>query len=1559
MQNYTDVFISYGRKESKTFAAKLYNRLLTNGYTAWFDQNDIPLGVDYQNQIDDGIEKAHNFIFIISPHSVSSPYCRLEVELALRRNKRIIPILHVESFEFEKMHPAISKINWIYARENSLDSFSWDNATEIDDFEKAFLGLATLLEQQKNYVQQHTQILQDALAWERHHKSTQHLLVGQKRHEAEKWLLTEFTPPSQPPCLPSDLHAEFICESKKNASNLMTEVFISYDTDDAGYREDVKKSLEKYGITSWVHNKDIQSGMDFETAIFQGIEQADNFLFFISKQSVESEWCLKELDYAIKLNKRVIPLLIEVVPNAEIPASIRQIQYINFTDNKERELARQESSDYQKDINDLIRELYDEASYYNQHKVFLCQALKWERNNKKGAFLLRGYNLQNAQTFLSAGKSRSQHKPTQIHQTFIEESIAKIGQLGSEVFVSYSRNDSDFARHLNNELQLIGKTTWFDQESIATGANFQKEIYRGIENSDNFLFLISPQAIDSIYCEEEVSYAATLNKRFVTVLSEPLDAETMTKFKALPKLSEVQWIDFHKQEFNKAFYELLTTLDTDREHVQLHTKYSQRATDWQDRDRTTDLLLQGSQLSQAQAWLLDAETNKKQPEATEVVKEFIEISKQVEIQKLELEKKRQAKEAKLEQEKAEAMQQSLLAAERAAAEAQKAADEAQRSLAIQKRASIVQKVLGAIVGVIALIAMYTAYTVYLEKQNTEQAKLRAESNEEKAKKEKERAERLFIEANKRKREAEANAQVAHEQTQLAENSMLLAQRREYQVRLEEKKTKAALAQAETSQMEMETAYEIARKLLQESEVAKQQAERQAELATIARQEMESRETKLEQILQSNVETASRKKGTDYAQDLLKLADFYELRAKYTKSDSLYNEAIRALRTENKKSDAYTNMLKSIGGNYFDRYQYDKALALYKEAQTIIKEMHGEDSESNASALNKIGLTYNRKHQYKEAIDYMFPALEIRKKLLGETSRTYGISVSDIGLIYLSQGRYDKAAEMFTQAIEIEKINKAENSTNSAVMISNLATAKLNQQEYDEAEKLYLQALDIRKKHYTQAHPDYLRTIDDLGDLYNRKGDYEQSAKYYQKAVDIKKSSFGEAHPEYASAVAHLGLVYYNAADYGKALEYFIQSVKVMDKGNHKDYSYTVYVKNVSNTYKMLNQNDSAQKYLNLAAMTAKKSVGEGAKEYLLQINKNGNAFYEKGDFSNALELYKEAAEKELATRNITPDYRIYIHNTGLAYKAMGETDKAIDAYAKRAEAQKIIKGENSDEYALDLNDLANLYYYHPKEHPKAAELYKQAAKIHADKGDTNSDIYQTYLRNFGIYNYNIAKNYQVTLQTFQQLVNLQKAKGENNQLDYAQDVWYMALIYQHQKDEKCVAFFEEAAQVYKQQEGETRNYHSIIKSLSDFLFFTQKDYKKAEIYHTVLCNNRRKAYQNDQNENTKKDFVKELRILSYTQILNKKWIEAEKIVLEGQKISHDDIRFDIRLALIYSFSNRFEKGKAILLKHKETMYPSETNKKRPTKEVYQEMYADLLAAKHNEKILESLKKVIE
>lgn len=638
MKGFYDTFISYGRADSKNFANQLHNRLLKEGLKVWFDQNDIPLGVDFQNQIDDGIEKAHNFLFIIAPHSINSPYCGKEIDLAVRRNKRIIPLLHVENItqdvwqqrnperdtsewqaykakglhsSYPNMHSAIGKINWVYFRE------------EIDDFEKSFAGLLDILTRHQDYVHQHTYFLSKALEWHRNQKQSSHLVIGEERIQAENWLKVRFKD-EQPPCEPTDLHCAFICESIKNANNLMTQVFLSYSEKERAFMEKLAKTLRRESFTVWTNKTDIHSGEDFVEAIYRGIEEADNVVYLMSEASLQSPYCQQELTHALSQEKRIIPLLIQDVDIEQIPPELRFLQFINFTDHEEEDKYRAAAAK-------LIKVLYQDAAYYEQHKIILSKTLKWERQKRNPSILLRSYDLRKAEAWLKVAKQRTQHPPTPWQEEFILESLKQPPDGTLDVFVSYSRADSDFVRKLNDTLQIQGKTTWFDQESIASGTDFQQEIYRGIESANNFLFIISPNSVNSPYCADEVEYALQLNKRFVTVLYREVEPTTLH-----PGLARVQWIDFrkHKGDFLANFGELTRTLDIDPEYVRTHTRLLLKAKEWQQEGRDDGFLLRGKDLIASDQWLKQAVNQ--EPAPTELQLDYLAASRELPFRKIKL-----------------------------------------------------------------------------------------------------------------------------------------------------------------------------------------------------------------------------------------------------------------------------------------------------------------------------------------------------------------------------------------------------------------------------------------------------------------------------------------------------------------------------------------------------------------------------------------------------------------------------------------------------------------------------------------------------------------------------------------------------------------------------------------------------------------------------------------------------------------------------------------------------------------------------------------------------------
>jgi hypothetical protein len=110
-----ETFISYSRKD-KEFVRAIIQSLQETGIDLWLDESDIPAASKWKQEILVGIQFAHNFIYVISPDSVESEYCNLELDYALSLNKRIIPIV---CRLCRDIRPAISELNWIF-----FDDFS-------------------------------------------------------------------------------------------------------------------------------------------------------------------------------------------------------------------------------------------------------------------------------------------------------------------------------------------------------------------------------------------------------------------------------------------------------------------------------------------------------------------------------------------------------------------------------------------------------------------------------------------------------------------------------------------------------------------------------------------------------------------------------------------------------------------------------------------------------------------------------------------------------------------------------------------------------------------------------------------------------------------------------------------------------------------------------------------------------------------------------------------------------------------------------------------------------------------------------------------------------------------------------------------------------------------------------------------------------------------------------------------------------------------------------------------------------------------------------------------
>ncbi|MBI5670235.1 MAG: TIR domain-containing protein [Chloroflexi bacterium] len=198
----------------------------------------------------------------------------------------------------------------------------------------------------------------------------------------------------------------------------------------------------------------------------------------------------------------------------------------------------------------------------------------------------------------------------------------------AEVFISYSRKDTDFVRRLHTALAALNRDTWVDWEDIPLTADWWREVQGGIEAANAFVFVISPDSIRSDICRQEIEHAVANNKRIIPLLrrevTDPADRKAMH-----PAISTHNWIFFREGDnFDTAFQALINALNTDLSYVRQHTRLLVRAREWENNGNNPSFLLGGDNLRDAEHWL--AEAVGKEPQPLPVHAEYITASRTAE-----------------------------------------------------------------------------------------------------------------------------------------------------------------------------------------------------------------------------------------------------------------------------------------------------------------------------------------------------------------------------------------------------------------------------------------------------------------------------------------------------------------------------------------------------------------------------------------------------------------------------------------------------------------------------------------------------------------------------------------------------------------------------------------------------------------------------------------------------------------------------------------------------------------------------------------------------------------
>lgn len=190
--------------------------------------------------------------------------------------------------------------------------------------------------------------------------------------------------------------------------------FISYSRKDKRFARKLKDALESMEVDAWVDWEDIPHGADWREEIQKSIQASDGFVFILSPDSLKSKVCAEELEIAVELNKKIIPVLYrEIETRRKIHPKLSAANWIFMRTRKEN---------FDTAVSSLVRAVCTDLNWVQQHTRLLQNAVEWDRNNRNNSFLLGGSKLEDAERWLIESTTKEDREVTPLQAEYINAS---------------------------------------------------------------------------------------------------------------------------------------------------------------------------------------------------------------------------------------------------------------------------------------------------------------------------------------------------------------------------------------------------------------------------------------------------------------------------------------------------------------------------------------------------------------------------------------------------------------------------------------------------------------------------------------------------------------------------------------------------------------------------------------------------------------------------------------------------------------------------------------------------------------------------------------------------------------------------------------------------------------------------------------------------------------------------------------------------------------------------------------------------------------------------------
>ena len=189
----------------------------------------------------------------------------------------------------------------------------------------------------------------------------------------------------------------------------MAHVFISYAREDQAFVRRLSDLLAQSNREVWVDWERIPPSTQWMEEIRSAINEALAFIFVVTAHSVASTVCAQEFEYALRENKRIVPLWLDAPE--QMPAALAAIHGIQV-----------QGADDVPALTALIGALDSDPAWVREHTRLAVKAHEWEHQGDD--VVLRGADLAAADRWLADAANHPDPRPTDLQTRFVLASRA-------------------------------------------------------------------------------------------------------------------------------------------------------------------------------------------------------------------------------------------------------------------------------------------------------------------------------------------------------------------------------------------------------------------------------------------------------------------------------------------------------------------------------------------------------------------------------------------------------------------------------------------------------------------------------------------------------------------------------------------------------------------------------------------------------------------------------------------------------------------------------------------------------------------------------------------------------------------------------------------------------------------------------------------------------------------------------------------------------------------------------------------------------------------------------